>query len=40
MQSYSNNLKRQGAIIAARRAQRAREIMQAFRRASINPKKN
>lgn len=39
MQSYSNNLKRQGAIIAARRAQRAREMMCAFARVS-NPKKN
>jgi len=35
-----NQKKVQGALIALRKAQRAREMMQAFRRASINPKKN
>ena len=34
------NNKRRGAIIALRKAQRAKEMMQAFRRASINPPKN
>lgn len=34
-----NKQNRRAAIIALRKAQIAKEMMQAFRRASINPKK-